>query len=325
MNQRTVALHSANHDLMGKATRYGHQDSPIEAGLTEYSRPKHAQPAARLGTMLEETGPSAGVTPPRVYIHSPAQEAYHPQITDAHFRTLIQIRGLAYRTGGDHTPPLTLDELVALRGISRRSMCRHLRALRVEGYLRIEPSGECAFVIYPLHWKPGSGLPARPARGRGRLTAMERAALFGDAGQDADAVKHDGILNHVVESHDSLHESHELLLHDHDGAFVKNDGEGDGPAHELAGAMIAQGVEPGAAREKARRLLAEYGAEACARQGRVFERRCELARAGRRGLRNPIGLLHASIREDWPLPAERDEKKTGRWYTDEEFEAFFEH
>jgi hypothetical protein len=281
--------------------------------------------------MLEEPGPSAGAMPPRVYVPAPVQEAYNPQITDPHFRTLIQIRGLAHLTGGDRTPPLTLDELVALRGVSRRSICRHLQALRVEGYLRIEPSGENAFVIYPLHWKPGIGLPARPARGRGRLTAMERGALFGDAGPSASAasVTHDDICDHVVvESPDSHPETQELL-HDHDGAFVKNDGEGNGLAHELAhdlaGAMIAQGVEPGAARKKAWRLLAEYGAEACERQGRVFERRCELARAGRGGLRNPMGMLHASIEEDWPLPAERDEKKARRWYTDEEFETYFEH
>ncbi len=237
--------------------------------------------------MLKETGPSAGVTPPRVYIPSPVQEAYNPQIIDPHFRTLVQIRGLAHLTGGDRTPPLTLEELVALRGVSRRSMCRHLHALRVEGYLRIEPSGENAFVIYPLHWKPGTGLPARPARGRGMLTAMERAALFGDAGQGASAasVTHDGMCDHVVvESHESYPETLELL-HDHDGAFVKNDGERDGLAQELArdlaGAMIAHGMEPGAAREKAWRLLAEFGAEACARQGRVFA--CAALRAGAGG------------------------------------------
>ena len=281
--------------------------------------------------MLEEPGPSAGVRPPRVYVPSPVQEAYNPQITDPHFRTLVQVRGLAYRTGGDHTPPLTLEELGALRGISRRSMCRHLQALRDEGYLRIEPSGENAFVIYPLHWEPGTGLPPRPARGRGMLTPMEREALFGDASQGASAasVTHDDIGDHVVvESYDSHPETLELL-HDHDGAFVKNDGERDELAqelaHDLAGAMIAQGVEPGAAREKARRLLAEFGAEACARQGRVFERRCALARASRGGLRNPIGMLHASIQEDWPLPAEKDEKEAGRWYTEEEYETFFEH
>ena len=89
--------------------------------------------------------------------------------------------------------------------------------------------------------------------------------------------------------------------------------------------MIAQGVESGAARRKARRLVAEYGAEVCARQGRVFARRCELARASRSGLRNPIGMLYLSIKEDWALPAEKDEKEAGRWYTEEEYEKFFEH
>jgi hypothetical protein len=255
--------------------------------------------------MAEKAGHRAGATPPRRYVRSPVQEAYNPQISDAHFRTLIQIRGLAYKTGGDRTPPLTLDELVALRGISRRSMCRHLCALRAQGCLRIEPRGERAFVIYPLHWEPDTDRPARPAPGRGGLSPQERAALFGDAGQSASAaaVSHDDILDHVVDSHDSHHESQEHLLHDHDGAREKNDGNGDGQAQELA----------------------EYGAEDCARQGRVFERRCELARASRRGLRNPLGLLYASVRDDWPLPAEKDEKKTGRWYTEEEYEEFFEH
>jgi hypothetical protein len=241
--------------------------------------------------MLEEPVLSAGVVPPRVYVHSPAQEAYHPHISDAYFRTLIQIRGLTYRTGGDHTPPLTLDELTALRGISRRSMCRHLQALRSGGYVRIEPSGENAFVITPRRWEPRTGLPARPARGRGRLSARERAALFGDAG--AAAVSHDDILDHVVvESHDSLHESHKQH-HGHDARAKKNDGDGDGWAQELAddlaGAMAAHGMKPEAARKKARRLLAEFGADASMRA----------AGAGlRAALRAPKGThRYGSLRE----------------------------
>jgi hypothetical protein len=110
--------------------------------------------------MLEETGPSAGVSPPRVYIQSPAQEAYNPQIIDPHFRTPIQIRGLAYRTGGDHTPPLTLDELVALRGLSRATILKHLAALRAWGSIQTEPAGEHAFVIHLLPRKPGQAARA---------------------------------------------------------------------------------------------------------------------------------------------------------------------
>ncbi len=298
--------------------------------------------------MLEEPGPtalgpfgSAGVTPPRVYVPSPVQEAYNPQITDPHYRTLVQVRGLAHLTGGDHTPPLTLEELGELRGISRLMLCRHLQALRTEGYLRIEPSGENTFVIYPLHWQPNTGRPPRPVRGQGGLTPMERALLFGDAGHrppegtlgggslgeraSAAVFKHEGILDHeVVESHDSDSETPELL-HDSDGAFFKNEDEQTKLAQELAGAMIACRMDPDAALKKAHRLLAEFGAEVCARQVRVFERRCALARAGRSGLRNPIGVLYLSIKDDWPLPAEEDEKKEGRWYTDEEYEEFFEH
>jgi hypothetical protein len=286
--------------------------------------------------------------PPRFYIHSPVQEAYNPHISDPLFRTLVQVRGLAYRTGGDHTPPLTLEELVALRGISRRSMCRHLQALRDEGYLRIEPSGENAFVIYPLHWEPRTGLPPRPARGRAMLTLMEREALFGGAGRrppqethrpgslwecggspgesaSVASVTRDDTGDHVVvESQDSPPKTPELL-HVHGGAFVKNDGTRDELAQELAEAMTAHGLDPDAALKKARRLLAEFGAEVCARQVPVFARRCELARAGRGGLRNPIGMLYLSIKEDWELPAEKDEKQARRWYTDEEFEMFFEH
>jgi hypothetical protein len=288
--------------------------------------------------MLEEPGPSIGVMPPRVYVPSPVQEAYNPQITDPHYRTLVQVRGLAHLTGGDHTPPLTLEELGALRGISRLMLCRHLHALRTAGYLRIEPSGENAFVLYPLHWKPHTGLPPRPARGRGRLTPMEQALLFGAVGHrpgslwespNAAVFKHEEILDHVVEdSHDSHDETPKLLHHDHDGAFFKNEDEPTELAQELANVLIAHRMEPDAAHKQARRLLAEFGAEVCARQVRVFERRCELARAGRRGLRNPIGMLRSSIQEDWPLPAEedeKDEKQSRRWYTDEEFEAFFEH
>ncbi len=77
--------------------------------------------------------------------------------------------------------------------------------------------------------------------------------------------------------------------------------------------MTAHGLAPDAARNQALRLLAEFGAEVCARQVRVFERRCALARASRSGLRNPIGVLYLSIKDDWPLPAEEDEKQERKW------------
>ncbi len=84
-------------------------------------------------------------------------------------------------------------------------------------------------------------------------------------------------------------------------------------------------MRPDDAQRKAGWLLDKFGVEICARQRQVFERRCELARASRQGLRNPVGLLCASIRGDWSLPVAENERKEERWYTDEEFEMFFEH
>jgi DNA-binding transcriptional ArsR family regulator len=92
--------------------------------------------------------------PPR-YVNLPTQEVYHPDLSDALFRTLAQIRGLAYRFRGKRTPPLTLEELAALRGVGRTTIFRHLAALRALGIIRTEPAGEHAFVIRLLRRRRG--------------------------------------------------------------------------------------------------------------------------------------------------------------------------
>jgi hypothetical protein len=127
----------------------------------------------------------------------------------------------------------------------------------------------------------------------------------------------------VVKDHDSKKEEEQLQQHER--APVKNESDFDGTLQDLAGVLAEYGMRPGDAQRRARRLLEECGVDVCARQRQVFERRCELARASRRGLSNPVGLLCASIQGDWSLPAAKAERKTARWYTDEEFEAFFEH
>ena len=99
-----------------------------------------------------------------------------------------------------------------------------------------------------------------------------------------------------------------LKQQQHERAICKNDCKNesglDGTLQELAG-------EP------------EWAAHLC----RATPVRA--AQPGRAGAGNPIGdrdaIRHASGEEDWPLPAEKDEKKTGRWYTEEESEEFFEH
>jgi hypothetical protein len=356
--------------------------------------------------------------PPR-YVKLPAREVYDPDLPDAVFRTLAQIRGLAYRFGGKHTPPLTVDDLIAVRGRSRAAIYKHLAELRRRGIIRTQPADVTrTFVIYLLRRKRrddrrkkaaqaageatlpgprddgsagpaaahhvatfphrwGSGAPS-PAFERGDATqatsgglpqgmqglpqGMQGLPQPGPAGHAGLAGAHHGAKRRraspspspgppplpppngngtapnlknetpnfknetryhvVVKDHDSNQEESEQQ---HERALCKNEGDFDALLHDLAGVLAECGMRPGEAQLRARRLLEERGVDVCVRQRQVFERRCELARASRRGLSNPVGLLLASIRGDWSLPAAEAERKTAHWYTDEEFEAFFEH
>jgi DNA-binding transcriptional ArsR family regulator len=367
--------------------------------------------------------------PPR-YVKLPTQEAYDPDLSDALFRTLAQIRGLAYPKR-KRTPPLTVGDLAALRGLSQATLFRHLAALRARGAIRTEPAGEHTFVIYllrrrrgdergkaaraageatpygarddgtaaiagthhqvdcfPLSREPGALSPAHERRdaaqaqpeglpqpaadvyhgaarrrdgpsagpdppplpqgrrerqaGRGSVKNESRTLKNENQSRKNESrilknenqsrknenltLKNENRSNHVVvKAHDSKQEEDHEQQHEHDGAILKNESGFDGALHDLAGVLAAHGMRPGDAQRKARWLLEECGADVCARQRQVFERRCELARASRRGLANPVGLLCASIRGDWSLPAAANERKEARWFTDEEFEAFFEH
>jgi DNA-binding transcriptional ArsR family regulator len=388
---------------------------------------------------------------PLRYVNLPAREVYDPDLPDALFRTLAQVRGLAYRFKGKRTPPLTVEDLAALRGLSRATIFKHLAELRERGIVRIEPVDEHAFIVrllrrkqdkqrrktvqakgeatlrgarddgtaataekhhvavFPLRWGSGATTPAfergdaaqakpggppQPGRDGHRANGANlagaydgaerrRAALHapspgppplppldgtgrgrqGENGSlknetrslknETQSLKNETRSCHVVvHVHDSKQEK-EKQQHDHDGALLKNAGGpqkgidspkngvdnpksgtgnpkngadrfgGELPA--LAEVLAGHGMRPGDAQRRARRLLEEHGAEVCARQRQAFERRCELARASPRGLGNPVGLLCASIRGDWSLPPAEVEPKAKRWYTDEEFELFFEH
>jgi len=198
---------------------------------------------------------------------------------------------------------------------------------------------------FPPGWEPGTALPVHE---RGDAPPAEHEGLpqpgrngcgtpgvnsAGDTRQQAESqslkdetrsLKNETRACHVVvKDHDSKQE--EDLKQQHDGAILENESAFEGVRQELAEVLVEHGMAPGDAARKARRLLEAYGVEVCARQRQAFERRCELARASQQGLRNPVGLLCASIREDWSLPAAEAERKTARWYTDEEFEMFFEH
>jgi hypothetical protein len=97
--------------------------------------------------------------PPR-YVNLPAREVYHADLPDALFRTLAQIRGLAYRFKGKRTPPLTVEDLAAIRGVGRTAIFKYLAELRERGIIRTEPVGEHAFIIHLLPGQPDQAAQA---------------------------------------------------------------------------------------------------------------------------------------------------------------------
>jgi hypothetical protein len=358
--------------------------------------------------------------PPR-YVKLSAREVYDSDLPDALFRTLAQIRGLAYRFGGKRTPPLTVDDLIAVRGRSRAAVYKHLAELRRRGIIRTEPADVTStFVVYllrrkkrrddrrhkaaraageatlpgprddgsagpaaahhaatfPRRWESGAASPALeredapqattgglpqgmqslpqpgPSGRVGAPGARPAGAQHGakrrragpapspgpppppppNANETECHLKNEtpGFKNEtrqhvvvVIKDHESNQEKD--LKQQHERALCKNESDFDALLQDLAGVLAECGMRPAEAQRRARRLLEECGVDVCVRQRQAFERRCELARASRRGLTNPVGLLLASIRGDWSLPAAAAEPKTARWYTDEEFEAFFEH
>ena len=112
--------------------------------------------------------------PPPRYANVPAHDLFDPHLPDPLFRTLAQLHGLAWQTKGERTPPATVLELAALRGLKERQMYNHLRELKARRRIRVENLGHGRIVIYPLRWEPGAALPTDE---RSSLTPADLAAL----------------------------------------------------------------------------------------------------------------------------------------------------
>jgi len=244
--------------------------------------------------------------PPR-FVMTPAEEVYDRRLDDEHFRTLAQIRGLAYKTKGERTPVLSIEDLVQIRGVDRSTIYRHLASLRQQGYIRTERIGKYQFVIYPLRWELGAALPADGDHEG--FTEEEAKGLFGGDGKSrTDATNPEncrtGATHHdvVVHDHDSSDSegSQEPEQQQHD--FSRTDATNFDVSRELVLVFVHNGVGRAEAEEMAAELIQKGTAAACRRQLEAFGRRCAVARASKRGLENPVGLLRKSILEDWPLP-----------------------
>lgn len=262
--------------------------------------------------------------PPK-FTNVPAQDLFDTELPDSVFRTLAQIHGLAWQTRGEHTPPTTVLELAALRGLKERQMYNHLRQLKAHRRIRVENLGHGRIVIYPLRRveDPGAALPATTS-----LTEAELAALSDEPGPAANgppdaastAKNCSGTAiersQHVVVDHFDSDATDSQQQHaDHTAPTAKN------CSAQIAGIFIADGDPPAVAQLKATRLIEQYGLERCLAQLRFFPRRCELARASEKGLLNPSGLFIRSVKENYSPPPQRRR----RWYTQEEYERYFQH
>jgi len=101
--------------------------------------------------------------PPRG-IFIPASLIYNPSFSSSAFHTWVKLRGLAWGRG--ETPPLSMQQLVEITGLSQSSLYRQMAYLRSWGALRWRPS-EMGTLIITFESEVGSA--ARVPSGAGSL------------------------------------------------------------------------------------------------------------------------------------------------------------
>jgi len=266
------------------------------------------------------------------FVNLPSAAILDLELGDVHFRTLVFFHGLAWRTKGERTPPVTIDDLMPMRGLSRSKMFEHISILKAAGYIKTDYIGNGAFVVYLLRQEPGAALPTDE---RADLTDEELAILAGGGASSSPG-------NGIHSPENGTHHDHDVVVLNHDSdqeqqQHVMSPENGTQPRIQQAfeaslldgmvGIFTGNGMDHASAEALALKLLGEVvdgrvvdRVDICRRQLAAFERRCELARASKRGLENPIGLLCQSIEKDWPLPAAKLKEKT--WF--DGYEDFFE-
>lgn len=95
--------------------------------------------------------------PPPHYANVPADLLFDQDLPDPIFRSAAMLHALAWQSKGEMTPPATVLELAALRGLQERRMYDHLRELKERALIRVENRGNGKIVVYPLRWVGDAG------------------------------------------------------------------------------------------------------------------------------------------------------------------------
>jgi hypothetical protein len=84
--------------------------------------------------------------PPK-FVNVPSSAAYDADLADSLFRTYARLRGLAWQSNYQETPPLTIEELAAICHHNVRSVWGHLSKLRRKGLVTWHTVGSSRMVL----------------------------------------------------------------------------------------------------------------------------------------------------------------------------------
>jgi hypothetical protein len=268
---------------------------------------------------------------PPQFVNLSVYDVFNLELPDAVYRTLAVLHGLAWQTRGERTPPTTVLELAALRGLQERQMYNHLRKLKELGRIRVDNLGHGQIVIYPVRWERGATLPLAE---QSTLTGAELACLAGEEEVQLEPDERPPAGESTAKNCSNMFKQHvvvdSVLHHDIDSEYeqqhvtAKNCSRPE-VMQAIADIFVEDGDLPEIAQPKAANLIEKYGLERCQRQLSHFPRRCELTRASEEGLRNPSGLFIRSVQRNWARPAQPQKKPPKCWYTEGEFENFIQH
>jgi hypothetical protein len=106
---------------------------------------------------------------------------YHPDLTPAVKDTLMQLLGLAWRTNGRETLPLSLNQLSHLTGKPVKTLYGHIAVLRdTHSALRMQDAGDGAVIFLFADWTRPALSASKGYSGKPELPVKEEEEDFKD-------------------------------------------------------------------------------------------------------------------------------------------------